>query len=144
MTAYYIDESVLEHRGVKGMKWGVRRSNPSGGADRVKTTGLKARNVRAKEQYIERVMSSRDKIRGAVNSGSALKGFAKAGVLGVAAVKSPKFREKMNKVWDNADAMDRQKLSNIRSGKKTFDNLAIQMNVSVLDLVMVNRRDRNR
>ena len=25
MTAYYIDESVLEHRGVKGMKWGVTR-----------------------------------------------------------------------------------------------------------------------
>lgn len=25
MTAYYIDESVLEHHGVKGMKWGVTR-----------------------------------------------------------------------------------------------------------------------
>ncbi len=51
MPHYYVDNSVLEHFGVKG---------------------------------------------------SALKGFAKAGVLGVAAVKSPKFREKMNKVWDNA------------------------------------------
>ena len=104
MTNYYMDDSVLRHQGVKGMKWGVRKD---------KTRGFKARSQRASEQYVESVMFQRKRTRNAINSGSARKAFLRAGPLGMAAVKSKRFNEIMNKRWDTADVMDKQSLSDI-------------------------------
>lgn len=38
-------EDVLEHYGIKGMRWGVRRKNPSGDSGPVKVTGKKGKGV---------------------------------------------------------------------------------------------------
>ena len=136
MTNYYIDDSVLRHQGVKGMKWGVRKD---------KTRGLKARSQRAREQYVESVMFRRNRSRNALNSGSARKAFLKGGLLGVAAVKSKRFNEVMNKRLDSADALDKQALSDLKAGKRNASTFIIKYaTFNPVDLALVNVRDRNR
>ena len=136
MTNYYVDDSVLRHQGVKGMKWGVRKD---------KTRGLKARSQRASEQYVERAMFERNRTRNAINSGSASKALLRSGPLGVAAVKSKRFNEIMNKRWDLADALDKQSLSDLKAGKRNVSTFMIKYaTLNPVDLALVNVRDRNR
>lgn len=136
MTNYYMDDSVLRHFGVKGMKWGVRKD---------KTRGLKARSQRASEQYVERVTFQRNRTRNALNSGSASKAFLNGGLLGVAAVKSKKFNEILNKGWDSADALDKQSLSDLKAGKRNVSTFILKYaTFNPVDLALVNVRDRNR
>ena len=136
MTNYYMDDSVLRHFGVKGMKWGVRKD---------KTRGLKARSQRASEQYVESVMFQRNRARNALNSGSARKAFLNGGLLGVAAVKSKRFNEVMNKRLDSADALDKQALSDLKAGKRNASTFIIKYaTFNPVDLALVNVRDRNR
>ena len=136
MTNYYVDDSVLRHFGVKGMKWGVRKD---------KTRGLKARSQRASEQYVERVMFERNRTRNAINSGSARKALLRSGPLGVAAVKSKRFNEIMNKSWDSSDAMDKQSLSDLKAGKRNASTFIIKYyTFNPVDLALVNSRDSNR
>ena len=132
----HYDEDTLVHFGVKGMKWGVRREN---------RMSIGQRHKRAKEQLIERTMAQRTKVRNDINSGSAARGFKRAGLLGVAAVKSERFNKHMNKQWNTADAMDRATLRNIKSGKLTADNLIIGIaTANPIDLALVGRRDRGK
>ena len=136
MTNYYVDDNTLRHFGVKGMKWGVRKD---------KTRGLKARRQRASEQYVERVTFQRNRTRNALNSGRAGKAFLEAGPLGVAAVKSKRFNEILNKRWDSADALDKQSLSDLKAGKRNASTFIIKYaTVNPVDLALVNVRDRNR
>ena len=136
MTNYYVDDSVLRHHGVNGMKWGVRKD---------KTRGLKARSQRASEQYVERAMFQRNRTRNALNSGSARKALLNAGPLGVAAVKSKRFNEILNKRWDSADALDKQALSDLKAGKRNASTFIIKYaKFNPVDLALVNVRDRNR
>ena len=58
----------LMHYGVKGMKWGVQK----------KTTGLKARGQRASEQYVERVIARRSRLRETINGGGRRQGASKS------------------------------------------------------------------
>ena len=136
MTNYYMDDSALRHFGAKGMKWGVRKD---------KTRGFKARSQRASEQHVERVMFERNRLRNAANSGSASKAFLEAGLFGVAAVKSKRFNEFLNKGWDSEDARDKQTLSDLKSGKSTVSAFMIKYaTFNPVDLALVNVRDRNR
>ena len=136
MTNYYVDDNTLRHFGVKGMKWGVRKD---------KARGLKARSQRASEQYVERVMLERNRTRNAINSGSASKALLNAGPLGVAAVKSKRFNEILNKGWDSEDARDKQTLSDLKAGKRTVSTFMIKYaTLNPVDLALVNVRDRNR
>ena len=136
MTNYYMDDSALRHHGVKGMKWGVRKD---------KIRGLKARSQRASEQYVERAMFERNRTRNAINSGSARKALLRSGPLGVAAVKSKRFNEIMNKSWDSSDAMDKQSLSDLKAGKRNASTFIIKYyTFNPVDLALVNSRDSNR
>ena len=136
MTNYYMDDSVLRHQGVKGMKWGVRKD---------KTRGLKSRSQRASEQYVERVMFQRNRTRNALNSGSARKALLKSGPLGVAAVKSKRFNEVLNKRLDSADALDKRSLSDLKAGKRNVSTFILKYaTFNPVDLALVNVRDRNR
>ena len=136
MTNYYVDDSVLRHQGVKGMKWGVRKD---------KTRGLKPRSQRASEQYVESVMSKRNRTRNVINSGSARKAFLRSGPLGVAAVKSKRFNESLNKRLDLGDALDKQSLSDLKAGKRNVSTFMLKYaTFNPVDLALVNVRDRNR
>ena len=101
----------LMHHGVKGMKWGVQK----------KTTGLKARGQRASEQRLERVIARRSRLRETINGGDAGKALLKAGLSGVAAVKSKRVNAIMNEKIDRADAIDQKTLSDLKAGKQTAD-----------------------
>ena len=157
ITNYHIDEDTLQHYGVKGMKWGVVKDVAKGGlvglaakkhSEKRRASGrmtLGQRHKRAREQYIERTIAQRTKVRNDMNSGSAARGFKRAGLLGVAAVKSERFNKHMNKQWDTADSMDRATLQNIKSGKKSADNIIIGIvTANPIDLALVGRRDRNK
>ena len=136
MTNYYVDDNTLRHFGVKGMKWGVRKD---------KIRGLKARSQRASEQYVERTMHERNRTRSALNSGSARKAFLRAGPLGVAAAKSKRFNEIMNKSWDSSDALDQQSLNDLKAGKRNVSTFILKYyTFNPVDLALVNSRDRNR
>lgn len=136
MTNYYVDDNTLRHQGVKGMKWGVRKD---------KTRGLKARSQRASEQYVERAMFQRNRTRNTLNSGSARRALLYAGPLGVAAVKSKRFNEIMNKSWDSSDALDKQSLSDLKAGKRNASTFILRYaTFNPVDLALVNVRDRNR
>ncbi len=50
---YYVYEPILEHHGVKGMKWGVTRSRPSGGANRLSRRERKAAEKKREEKFYE-------------------------------------------------------------------------------------------
>ena len=125
----------LMHYGVRGMKWGVQK----------KTTGLKARGQRASEQRLERVIARRSRLRETINGRDAGKALRKVGLLGVAAVKSKRFNAIMNEQFDKAEAIDQKTLSDLKAGKQTTDTFIIKYAaVSVVDLAMVNARDRDR
>ena len=127
--------SELYHYGVKGMKWGVQK----------KTTGLKARGQRASEQRLERVIARRSRLRETINGGDAGKALRKVGLLGVAAVKSKRFNAIMNEKIDRAEAIDQKTLSDLKAGKQTADTFVNKFAAfNVVDLAMVNARDRDR
>ena len=84
----------------------------------------------------------RDRLRKTFGYGaSKSKALLYGGPLGLAVVKSKRMNDAMNKRWDVAAKMDMDMKARIQAGKKTAgDDLAVLMNVSVLDIVGANKK----
>lgn len=167
----HYDEDVLVHFGVNGMKWGVRKDPDSGRSTsdyKPSRSEKKAARVQAKSDYRTAMnkkfgakdgvnLSRKDKAmitkiddyavvrnnerKNFAYGGSGAKAFLKAGPLGLAAVKSKKFNDVLQKSWDRTAKYDQDAKARIQSGKKnTNDKLASLMNVSVVDLIGANQR----
>ena len=167
----HYDEDTLVHFGVKGMKWGVRKDPDSGRSTsdyKPSRSEKKAARVQAKSDY-RTAMNKKFGAKDGVNlsrkdkamitkiddyavarnnarkdfayGGSGAKAFLKAGPLGLAAVKSKKFNDLLQKNWDQMAKFDQDAKARIQAGKKTTtDKLASLMSVSVLDIAGANKR----
>ena len=167
----HYDEDTLVHFGVKGMKWGVRKDPDSGRppsgykpshsekkAARVqikadkrdalnKKFGAKegvnlSRTDKAMITKIDDYAVTRERTRKTFEYGaSGSKAFLYGGPLGLAAVKSKRMNDAMQKQLDVAAKLDGDMKARIQAGKKTTtDKLASLMSVSVLDIAGANKK----
>ena len=153
MTAYYIDESILEHHGVKGMKWGVVKDDAktvvkSGliglaikkdDQKRVKA-GLAPREQRAQTQRLERKIAKREEKNRAFKEDSIVKNTLKYGLAPTLLGKT-KLMQNHRKLWN---AADKQTIKAINSGKKNINTRINKLRTTSLDVALVNVRDKTR